>query len=82
MEKINYKSSIIAELFNLCEKNLELTMGEILYSFLRPKYLNGKRLLEASDEEIYIALEKANGTDLEIDSVLTEEEFNEWINKK
>jgi hypothetical protein len=82
MEKLNYKPSIVTELFTICGNNPELTMGQIFHSFLRPKFLNEKHLTEATDEEIYIALEKASRMDLVTDSILTEEQFNDWVNKK
>ena len=80
MEQPKYKSSIISELFSICEEFPELTMGQILHT-LRPKNLNGKNLFESSDEEIYIALEKARG-EFSTEEPLEEKDFKNWVTQK
>lgn len=82
MEKPTYKAAIITELFSMAENNPDCTMGEILYSFLRPKALNGKSLLLATDEDIYIAQEKVNSSKIKQEEPASQEEFNEWLNNK
>jgi len=75
-----YKGSILLELDSLVEKNPNLSMGEIFYSFLRPVFLNGKHLLDVTDEEIFVALEKAKDREGE-DVEMSEEEQKEFLNK-
>ena len=58
----NFKGAIINQLFTAVERNPEMTMGEIFHSFLRKGFL-GKNMLEATDEEVYTALEKFANTD-------------------
>lgn len=52
----NYKGAIINQLFTAVERNPDMTMGEIFHSFLRKSFL-GKATVEATDEEIYTAVE-------------------------
>jgi len=76
---MDYKGLIQLELDKLIEENKDFTMGEIFYSFLRPCFLNGKILLDASDEDIFNSLERARkveGTDTE----MTDQEIQAFIN--
>lgn len=57
--KINYKGNFINQLYKTIEKNPDLTLGEILFSFLREQRLK-KHYFYATDEEIYNSLEKLN----------------------
>jgi hypothetical protein len=79
---MNYKSTAMQELSEMVVKYPDYTLGEIFYSFLRPKHLNGKHLVEASDEEIYTSLERALTSEEDRDEKLTDEEFKNWIETK
>lgn len=79
---MNYKSTAMQELSEMVVKYPDYTLGEIFYSFLRPKHLNGKHLVEASDEEIYTSLERALTSEEDRDEKLTDEEFKNWIATK
>lgn len=54
---LNYKASIVHEMYNLIEEYPDWTMGQILHSFTRKSVL-GKSLFETTDEELYTAIEK------------------------
>jgi len=56
---INYKGNFINQLYKAIEKNPDLTLGELLFSFLREQRLR-KHYFYATDEEIYNSLEKLN----------------------
>ena len=79
---MNYKSTAMQELSEMVVKYPDYTLGEIFYSFLRPKHLNGKHLVETSDEEIYTSLERALTSEEDRDEKLTDEEFKNWIATK
>ena len=79
---MNYKSTAMQELSEMVVKYPDYTLGQIFYSFLRPKHLNGKHLVEASDEEIYTSLERALTSEEDRDEKLTDEEFKNWIATK
>lgn len=53
----SYKGAIINQLFEAAQKNPTMTMGELFHSFLRKGFL-GKNMLEATDEEVFTALER------------------------
>lgn len=64
---MNYKALIRKELGETIDKFPELTVGEIFYSFLRPKMLQSEDdvgmevvrwLKTLKDEDIYFALER------------------------
>lgn len=78
----NYKGSIISKLFTAAENNPEMTMGEILYSFLHKDNLNGKHFFHASDIEIYNAIEEFTKLGAEQDEPLDEAGFLFWVNDK
>lgn len=74
-----YRGSILLELDTLVVNNPQLTMGEIFDSFLRPVFLGGNNMREATDEQIFTALEKAKEREGE-DSPMTEEETKSFLN--
>ena len=78
----NYKGSIISKLFAAVEGNPDMTMGEILYSFLHKDNLKGQHFFYASDIEIYNALESFTKLGVEADEPLGTNEFEFWIEGK
>lgn len=80
MSSKNYKGSIVSKIYNAVEQHPEMTMGEILYSFLYKKALN-KNFVEATDEEIYNSLEKWLKTAEEDDEPFDEQGWNFWEQK-
>ena len=54
-------------MFTALEQNEDMTLGEIMYSFLHRDNLNGKHFWHGSDEEIYTALENFTKFGLEQD---------------
>lgn len=78
---INYKGNFINQLYKSIERNSELTLGEILFSFLREQRLE-KHYFKATDQEIYNSLEKFNKEpDEDEDVPLQDREFAEWVGK-
>ena len=65
MKDINYKPLIFKKLAEFKDHESNMTMGEILYSFLRPKISKHgnvesiKWLREISDRKLHNAMEKA-----------------------
>jgi hypothetical protein len=78
----NYKGSIISKLFTAVENNPDMTMGEILYSFLHKENLGGKHFFYAEDKEIYNALEDFTKIGIETEEPLAINEFEFWIEGK
>lgn len=78
----NYKGSIISKLFAAVEGNPEMTMGEILYSFLHKDNLKGQHFFYASDVEIYNALEEFTKIGVDIEEPMASNEFEFWIEGK
>lgn len=78
----NYKGSILSKLFAAVEKNPDMTMGEILYSFLHKNNLKGQHFFYASDVEIYNALEEFTKIGVEIEEPLPTAEFLFWVEGK
>ncbi len=78
----NYKGSIISKLFTAVESNPEMTMGEILYSFLHKNNLKGQHFFYASDVEIYNAIEEFTKIGTEIEEPLPTNEFQFWVEGK
>lgn len=78
---INYKGNFINQLYKAIEKNPELTLGEILFSFMREQRLE-KHYFHATDQEIYNSLERFNKEPNDGDDTpLQEREFAEWVGK-
>ncbi len=75
----NYKGSIVSKLFTAIENNPDMTMGEILYSFLHKDNLKGQHFFYASDVEIYNALEEFTKIGVESEEPLPTNEFEFWI---
>lgn len=77
---VNYKGSITAKLFTAIEKHPEMSMSEIFQSFLGKKAL-GKHFFEASDQEIYTALEKLCEEVDDKDEPFDEAGWSFWVQK-
>lgn len=75
----NYKGSIISKLFAAVEKNPEMTMGEILYSFLHKENLKGQHFFYATDIEIYNSIEEFTKIGIDKEEPLPTNEFEFWI---
>ena len=58
------KGAIMLEIYELMEQYPEYTFGQILQTFTRKSVL-GTSLYEASDRQIYTAIEKAKTIELE-----------------
>ena len=82
MKPINYRGSILSALYKALEQNEEMTVGEILFSFLSKENMYGNHYFYASDQEIYNALERFNKFGLDEDEPMNEIEFNLWISQK
>jgi len=78
---MRYNALTLLELDKLVEENEDLSMGQIFYSFLRPCFLNGKHLLDATDEEIFTSIENARKREGK-DEEMSTEEITEFLNKK
>ena len=83
MQPVDYRINIPLELMKLIEEYPNNSVGELLDSFTRPRFLNGKHLTDATDEEIYNALEKSreNESYLIPEDLLSEEEYLNWAEK-
>lgn len=79
---INYRGSFLQKMFTALEQNEDMTLGEIMYSFLHKDNLNGKHFWHGSDEEIYTALENFTKFGLEQDEPLDEQAFTFWREKQ
>lgn len=78
---INYKGNFINQLYKAVQQNADLSIGEILFSFLREQRL-GKHYFYSTDEEIYNSLEKFNKQPKEEqDEKIDEKDFVFWIGK-
>lgn len=77
---MNYRGSIINKLYTAAEKKPNLSVAEIFYSFLNKKSL-GKHFLEATDEELFTALENFIETEDE-DEPFDEQGFEFWTAQK
>jgi len=78
---MNYKGSIVNQVFAAIEKKPNLTIGELLYSFLNKKRL-GKNFVEATDEEIYTSLENFLYEQEDEDEPYDEVSFEFWVAQK
>lgn len=78
----NYKGSIISKLYTAIENNPDMTMGEILYSFLHKDNLKGQHFFYAKDIEIYNALEEFTKIGVETEEPLPTNEFEFWVEGK
>lgn len=78
----NYKGSIISKLYTAIENNPDMTMGEILYSFLHKDNLKGQHFFYAKDIEIYNALEEFTKIGVETEEPLSTNEFEFWVEGK
>lgn len=78
---INYKGNFINQLYKAIEQNPDLTLGELLFSFLRESRLK-KHYFYVTDEEIYNSLEKLNKTPAEEkEEKVGEKDLVVWIGK-
>lgn len=76
---INYKGNFINQLYKAVEQNPDLTIGEILFSFLREPRLS-KHYFYATDKEIYNSLENLNKEPKEEeDQPMDIQAFDFWI---
>ncbi len=78
----NYKGSIVSKLFTAVENNPDMTMGEILYSFLHKDNLKGQHFFYSSDLEIYNALEQFTKIGADVEEAISSNEFEFWIDGK
>jgi hypothetical protein len=78
----NYKGSIISKLFTAVENNPDMTIGEILYSFLHKENLKGQHFFYASDKDIYNSLEEFTKLGIEVEEPLATNEFEFWVEGK
>ena len=79
---INYKGNFINQLYKAIEENPDLTIGEILFSFLREPAL-GKHYFYSTDEDIYNSLIKLNKKPKEDkDAPLDTQAFSFWIEQQ
>jgi hypothetical protein len=62
------------------EENPDMRFGEILFSIQHPYNMTGS-LFDIEDEDLYDACVRFNTITEEEDEKLTDEEFQEWINK-
>jgi hypothetical protein len=77
MSVINFTGAFYTKLFTLFMQQNEFTIGEKL-SLIEIASKKGFR--EATDRELYEALEKLLKENL-TDEPMTDEEFNQWVNK-
>ena len=75
----NYKGSIVSKLFTAVENNPDMTMGEILYSFLHKDNLKGQHFFYASDLELYNALEQFTKIGVDVEDPVSSNEFFFWV---
>lgn len=78
----NYKGSIVSKLFTAVENNPDMTMGEILYSFLHKDNLKGQHFFYASDLELYNALEQFTKIGVDVEDPVSSNEFSFWVEGK
>lgn len=78
----NYKGSIVSKLFTAVENNPEMTMGEILYSFLHKDNLKGQHFFYVSDKELYNSLEEFTKIGVDAEEPINSQEFEFWIKGK
>jgi hypothetical protein len=79
---INYKGNFINQLYKAIEDNSDLTIGEVLFSFLREPAL-GKHYFYSTDEDIYNSLIKLNKSLKEDkDTPLDTQAFSFWIEQQ
>jgi hypothetical protein len=79
--QFNIKGSILTMLFTALENNPSMSVGEVLYSVTNKKSLKGKRLIEASDNEIYTAVEAFVKFNDEADEPYDDNAFIFWVDK-
>lgn len=76
---INYKGNFINQLYKAIEKNPDLTLGELLFSFLREPRIR-KHYFYATDEEVYNSLEKLNKEPKDTeDEPMDVQAFDFWV---
>lgn len=61
----------------MAENNPDCSFVELIHSITR-----GKNILTFTDEDFYNAQEKVINTKLKEDTLLTDEEFKNWVNTK
>lgn len=76
----NYRGSIISLIREAVEKYPEMSVAEVLYSAINKNAIK-KHYVEATDEEIYTSFEKLVRKEKETEEQMSEEEFNQWVNK-
>jgi hypothetical protein len=74
---MQYIGAFYKKIFTLLNKADECTIGQKLTQLEK---ISKKRFFDMSDKEIYDALERAIADDV-TDTNLSEEEFNQWVNK-
>ena len=81
MNEINIKGSFLTLLNIAMSKHPNMTVGEILYSITNKKSL-GKNMVEASDDELYTALEHFVKTYDPDDEPMDENMFIFWVDQR
>lgn len=77
--EVNYKGSFLNKLLLAVDRNPEMTMGEILYSFLHKSNLKGKHFFYCTDIELYNSLENFTKIGVETEEPVSTNEFEFWI---
>lgn len=81
MSNINsYVGNVHEILFDIFQKKDGFTVGEKFTAV--EKLLKNKKYYNSTDKEIYEAMERYKNTPVEVDEVMTEEEFIGWVNIK
>lgn len=82
MADINYRGNIFSQIEKAMLENPTMTVGEILFSFLHKDNMQGKHYFYASDQEIYMALERFNKFGVEQEEPIDEVGFEFWAAQK
>lgn len=82
MNNINYRGNIFLNIEKAFLQNQDMTVGEILFSFLHKDNLNGKHFFYAKDQEIHQALDNFLKFGIEQDEPLEEQAFEFWAAQK
>lgn len=75
-----YVGNVHSILFDIFQKKDGFTVGEKFTAV--EKLLKNKKYYNSTDKEIYEAMEQYKNTPVEVDEVMTEEEFIGWVNIK
>ena len=76
---MNYIGHIYTKFHDVLKKQDGLSVGEKIYSIQKEI---GVDFIFSSDQDIYEAIERYLGHPVAEDEIMSEEEFNEWVDKK